>query len=123
MKINANKKLDEEVYVVMEDVPTSQFDFVVKQAEVAVVDALGPPVNAFDVLRAASSRVHLLLPPPRATRDNSADDKLFNDFRGWLEENGVGWPRNEVGLPRPSVPEPHHHRILFTNEQHVFPNE
>jgi hypothetical protein len=98
VKINANRMLDEEVYVVMEDVPTRQFDFVVKQAEVAVADAHGPPVvNAFDVLRVASSRVHLLLPPPRATHDNTADDKLFNDFRGWLEENGVGWPRNEVG--------------------------
>ncbi len=97
VKINANRMLDEEVYVVMEDVPTRQFDFVVKQAKVADVDAPGPPVNAFDVLRLASSRVHLLLPPPRATHDNTADDKLFNDFRGWLEENGVGWPRNEVG--------------------------
>ena len=53
MKINANRMLDEEAYAIMKDVPTRQFDFVVKQAEVEDVDALGPPVNAFDVLRLA----------------------------------------------------------------------
>ena len=83
------------------------------------VAAQRAPINAFEMPRAAASRFHLLLPPPRATTDNTDDDKLFNDLRGWLEENGVGWPRNEVGSfrhPRPAVFEPDNHCILSTHE-------
>ena len=98
MKINATRMLDDEVYIVMEDVPTKQFDFVVKEAGVNVDAPWHRIVNAFDILRSGASRVHVMLPPPRATADNTANDKRFNDIRVWLEENGVGWPRNEVGI-------------------------
>jgi hypothetical protein len=81
----------------MDDVPTRQLDFAVMEAEVIDMDAPRALVNALDMLRAVASRISLMLPPPRATTDNTASDRLFNDIRGWLELNGVGWPRNEVG--------------------------
>ena len=51
MKMNANMIFNKEVYGVMENVPTREFDFVVNQTEVEDVDVLRSPVNAFDMLR------------------------------------------------------------------------
>ncbi len=38
----------------------------------------------------------IVLPPPRNTLDNTADDILHNDILLWLERKGVGWARSEV---------------------------
>ncbi len=84
VKTNATKMHDEEVYVLMQNVPTRQLDFVVLVAEDVEMDAPRAHVNAFKMLRDAASRVYLLLPPPRDTTDNTDDDKLFSDNRGYV---------------------------------------
>jgi hypothetical protein len=94
VKINANKIMDEEVYIVLRDVPTRQIDFMVKPVE--NIAASGIVVNAFDVLRGAKSRDRVLLPMRRATLDNTTDDVLHNDIITWLEKNESGWPRDEA---------------------------
>ena len=93
MKITATRLLDDEVYDVMMDVPTRQFDFIVKVNE-SVASREGT-TNAFQVLFAAS-RNYVELPPPRNTEDNTADDILHNDILLWLKESEVGWSRDEV---------------------------
>jgi hypothetical protein len=67
VKINATRMLDEEAFVIMEDVPTRNFDFVIKSVEPHENSTLStePIVNAFDLLIAATSRDHFLLPGPR----------------------------------------------------------
>jgi hypothetical protein len=93
VKISATRLLDDEVYDVMQDVPTRQFDFVVRIREAAASTA--GFTNAFQVLF-AGSRNYVELPPPRTTEDNTADDILHNDILAWLKESEVGWSRDEV---------------------------
>ena len=98
LKVNAARMLDEEVFVIMEDVPTRYFDFVIKSVEtydsstVSTVEV----ANAFNFLIAATSRDHFLLLGPRETADHTADDILYNDILQWLDKNKVGWPKDEV---------------------------
>jgi hypothetical protein len=94
VKINASRMMDEEVYIVLRDVPTRQIDFMVKPVE--NIDAGSIVVNAFDVLRGATSRDRVLLPSRRDTLDNTTDDVLHNDIITWLEKNESGWPRDEA---------------------------
>jgi hypothetical protein len=51
--------LNDEAFVVMEDAPTRQFDFVVKSAEpnITTASTQGVVHNAFDFLRAATVRL------------------------------------------------------------------
>ncbi len=98
LKVNATRMLDEEVFVIMEDVPTRHFDFVIKSVEthdsstVSTVEV----ANAFNFLIAATSRDHFLLPGPRETVDHTADDILYNDILQWLGKHQVGWPKDEI---------------------------
>ena len=90
----ATRLLDDTTYEVMEDVPTHEFHFVVVEATVQE----RPAANAMQALMRAQSRARtqLVLPQPRNTADMTADDILHNDILGWLEKEGVGWPRSEV---------------------------
>ena len=96
MKIIATILLDDEVYDVMMDVPTRQFDFIFKISE-SVASREGQFSNAFQVLFAAS-RNYVELPPPRVTTDNTADDILHNDILIWPKESEVRWSRDEVNI-------------------------
>ncbi len=96
--INATMMLDEEVLVIMEDVPTRNFDFVSKSVEPHQNSKFctEPVANAFDFLKFATSRDHYFLPGPRETADNTADDILYNVILQWLDKNKVGWPKDDV---------------------------
>jgi hypothetical protein len=93
VKINASRFLDDEVYDVMKDVPTRQFDFTVKIKEHVVPEE--GRIDAFKVLF-AGSRNYVELPSPRITEDNTTDDILHNDIYAWLKTSEVGWSRDEV---------------------------
>ena len=71
VKINANTILEEEVYIVLQDVPTRQIDFMLKPVE--NIDSSGTFVNAFDVHRGATSRDRVPLLMRRDTLDNTFD--------------------------------------------------
>ena len=59
--------------------PEREFIYEVKLVEVLLGDREG--VNAFIILRAAHSLDVIVLPPPRTTRNNTAnDDTLHNDI-------------------------------------------
>jgi len=55
VQIIAKRMLDEELHIVMQDVPTKQFDFSVKQAEANVDAPRQKIINAFDILIACAS--------------------------------------------------------------------
>ena len=79
MKIIATSMVDDEVYDVMTmDVPTRQFECIVKIKE-SVVSREGYS-NDFQFLFPAS-RNYVELPPPRVTVDNTADDNLLYYLR------------------------------------------
>ncbi len=67
VKINATIMLDEEVFVIVEDIPTRNFDFVIKSGEPHQNSTVctEPVANAFDFHIAATSRDHFLLLGPR----------------------------------------------------------
>ena len=96
LKVNAARMLDEEVFVIMDDVPTRHFDFVIKSVETHDSSTVSTLANAFNFLIAATSRDHFLLPGPRETVDHTADDILYNDILQWLGKHQVGWPKDEV---------------------------
>ena len=83
-------------FIVLQDVPTRQFDFYVEPA--TPTECPPPTMNAFQVLAAGASRepIHMVLPPPRQTIDNTADDIVHNDILAWFKTSQVGWPRNQV---------------------------
>ena len=93
-RTDASDLLDEGVYETMNDCCTREFIYEVKPVEVLLEDR--EVVNAFSILRAALSLDVIVLPPPRTTRNNTADDTLHNDILRWLEHKGVGWTRAEV---------------------------
>ncbi len=77
VKTIATSLLDAEVYDVMMNVSTRQFDFIVKIREsMASKEGFS---NAFQVLF-SSSRSYVELPPPRVTANNTAVDILHNDI-------------------------------------------
>jgi len=86
--------LDENTYVTMRDCSSREFYFDVKL--IKIPEGHREVVNAFDLLRAAQSLDAIFLPPPRTTRNNTADDCLHNDILIWLERKGVGWSRVDV---------------------------
>jgi hypothetical protein len=88
-KTNATDLVDDLVYETMTDCSTREFLFHV--VPVNVVDIESEVVNAFTVLRKAQSPDGILLPPPRATLDMTADDELYNHVLSWLQRKGVGW--------------------------------
>jgi hypothetical protein len=89
----ATDLLDEGVYEIMHDCSTREFIFHVSPVEVREGDP--EVVNAFSILRNAQT-LGTELPPPRVTRDNTADDNLHNDVLRWLEQKGVGFTRADV---------------------------
>jgi hypothetical protein len=93
VKVIATRLLNDEVYDVMMDVPTRQFDLIVKNRE-SVASREGFS-NAFQVLFAVSWN-YVELPPPRVNEDNTADDILHNDILIWLKESEERWSRDEV---------------------------
>ena len=89
----ATDLLDEGVYKTMHDCNTREF--ILHASPVEAREGDPKVVNAFSILRAAQT-LGTIVPPPRVTKDNTADDNLHNDILRWLEQKGVGWTRAEV---------------------------
>ncbi len=88
----ATRLRDENTHETMTNCSTREFYFDVKLIEIH--EGHREIVNAFDLLRAAQSLIDaIVLPLPRTTRNNNADDCLHNDVLIWLEAEA------EVELP------------------------
>jgi len=76
------------VVLAITEVPTKRFWFSCTRP----VEARPPPANAMVVLMMQSVSGSLHLPCARAYRKMTGKDVLYNDFRDYLKEQGVGFP-------------------------------